>query len=107
MVMAHVWSSVRVTNDTKQRLNHLRVPPETTDDVINRLIDDSNKQPRVLGPKIYDRVCRLKRNSDTPSVFLSRVLDHYDGSIWIKPNSERQALNRAYRRLEKDRLEEK
>ena len=103
MVMTHVWKSVRLTENTKQRLNHLRVPPETTDDAINRLIDDSEKQPRVLGPKIYDRVCRLKRNSDTPSVFLSRVLNHYDGSIWLKPNSERQARNRMHKRREEEK----
>jgi hypothetical protein len=103
MVMTHVWKSVRLTENTKQRLNHLRVPPETTDDAINRLIDDSEKQPRVLGPKIYDRVCRLKRNSDTPSVFLSRVLDHYDGSMWLKPNSERQARNRMHKRREEEK----
>ena len=101
--MTHVWKSVRLTENTKQRLNHLRVPPETTDDAINRLIDDSEKQPRVLGPKIYDRVCRLKRNSDTPSVFLSRVLDHYDGSMWLKPNSERQARNRMHKRREEEK----
>jgi hypothetical protein len=98
MTMTNTWKSVKVTESTKKRIQHIRVPPETIDDVINRLIDDSDKQPRMLGPKIYERVCNLKRNSETPSVFLSRVLDHYDGSIWLKPESKRQARNRAYKR---------
>jgi uncharacterized protein with von Willebrand factor type A (vWA) domain len=103
MVMTSAWTSIKISETTKQRLNHTRVPPETTDDAINRLMDDSEKQPRVLGPKIYDRVMRLKRDSDTPSIFLSRVLDHYDGSIWLKPNSERQARNRMHKRREEEK----
>jgi hypothetical protein len=106
MVMTHVWKGIRVSETTKQRLNHIRVPPETTDDTINRMIDERENKERIIGPKIYLRIMRLKNDSDTVGVFMSRVLDHYDGSIWLKPNSKRQALNRAYKRIREEMKDE-